>query len=142
MKDLGRVIFFGFIAILMLSELLTSNLYSLIGPLDATAEIMGISVSAERNRLIILIILDLIPGVGAVLAVRGLRNSRAARIGGTGVILTTIGMLAYGGYQFWAATYLLGEMLAFVKAVGVVYAALGVIAWFVGVDLRRARSSA
>jgi len=140
-KKRSRVIFFGFIAVLMLSEMVTSNIYSLIGPLENTSELMGVSVAVERIRLVILIALDAIPGVGAVLAIWAYRRDDAARAGRIGVILTTTGMLAYGGYQFWSATFQLGNMQNFVKLVGIVYASLGVIAWFVGRDLRRGLSS-
>ena len=61
-------------------------------------------------------------------------GGRAGRIG---VVITTVGMLAYGGYQFWAATFQLGFMPNFHKLVGVVYAMLGIIAWFIGGDLRK-----
>jgi hypothetical protein len=141
MKKRNRIIYFGFIAILMLSEMVTSNLYSLIGPLEDTSELMGVSVPVERIRLAILIVLDAIPGVGAVLAIRGYRSVNNAGAGRIGVILTTFGLLAYGCYQFWSATFQLGNMQNFVKLVGVVYATLGIIAWFVGADLRQGPAS-
>jgi hypothetical protein len=141
MKKRTRIIFFGFIAFLMLSELITSNLYSLLGPLEATAEIMGVSVAVERLRLIILIVLDAVPGIGALLAIYGYRRMDAIRAGQFGVIMTTFGMLAYGGYQFLSATFQLGNMQGFVKLVGVVYALLGLAAWLIGSDLRKGRLS-
>jgi len=124
----------------MLSENI-GNLYSLIGPLKNTADLMGVSVEAERIRLVILIFLDTIPAIGAVLSIWGYRKGEAARAGHIGVVITTIGMLAYGGYQFWAATFQLGFMPNLHKLVGVVYATLGIIAWFVGGDLRKGLSS-
>jgi hypothetical protein len=136
-KKRSRIIYFGFIAVLMLSEMITSNLYSLIGPLDDTSALMGVSVDVERVRLMILIVLDAIPGVGALLAIWAYRHVDSPAIGRIGVVLTTLGMLAYGSYQFWSATYQLGNMQDFVKLVGVVYGALGVGAWFVGGDLRQ-----
>jgi hypothetical protein len=141
MKKRSRIIYFGFIAVLMLSEMVTSNVYSLLGPLEDTAEIMGVSVSAERIRLIILIVLDIVPGVAAVIAITAYRSGDTAGVGRVAVILTTFGMLAYGGYQFWSATVQLGNMQNFVRLVGVVYAVLGIIAWFVGSDLRQGLSS-
>jgi len=137
MKKRSRMIYFGFLAVLMLSELLASNLYSLLGPLESTAELMGVSVAVERIRLIILIILDAIPGLGAVLVIRGYRHVEAGPAARMGVIATTVGMLVYGGYQFWAATFQLGNMQSFVQLVGVVYALLGIGAWFVGGDMRK-----
>jgi hypothetical protein len=141
MKQRSRLIYFAFIAILMLSEMFTSNLYSLIGPLQVTSELMGVSVAVERVRLVILIVLDAVPGAGAILAIWSYRSSGAARAGRIGVILTTFGLLAYGCYQFWSATYQLGNMQGFVQLVGVVYATLGIAAWFVGADLRQGLSS-
>ncbi len=79
------------------------------------------------------------PGVGAVLAIRGYRRVAADNTGRTGVYLTTFGMLAYGGYPFWSATYQLGNMQGFVKRVGIVYSVLGIVAWIVGRDLRIGR---
>ena len=142
MTKRSRIIYFGFLAVLMLSEMVTSNIYSLLGPLEETAELMGVSVSEERIRLIILIILDAAPGTGALFAIRGYRRIEAGRAGRMGVIATTLGMLIYGGYQFWSATYQLGNMQGFVQLVGIVYALLGVGAWFVGGDLRKGISLA
>ena len=141
MKHRGQIIFFAFIAVLMLSEMIGSNLWSLIGPLEDTAKFMGVSVAEERVRLIILIILDAIPGVGALLAVQGYRLSGSRRAGRNGVIITTFGMLAYGSYQFTSAIFQLGDRQSFVMLVGVVYASLGVTAWFIGRDLRQAEAS-
>jgi len=137
MKELSRVIYFGFIAILMLSELLLSNLYSLIWSLDATAEMMKITPSAEAIRLLILIILGGMAGVGALLSMRSFRSSDAGQAGAIGVTLTTVGMLTYAAYQFYAATYQLGAMQSMVKGVAVVYALLGIFAWIIGAELRR-----
>jgi hypothetical protein len=142
MKKRGRIIFFAFVAFLMLSEMITSNLWSLLGPLEETAKLMGVSVSEERIRLIILFILDAIPGIGALCAIRGYRRSESLKAGRNGVIITTIGMLAYGGYQFASALFQLGNLRTFVMIVGVVYSLIGVAAWFVGRDLREAGSAA
>jgi hypothetical protein len=141
MKKRSRIIYFGFIAVLMLSEMVTSNVYSLLGPLEDTAELMGVSVSVERIRLVILIVLDAIPGLAAVIVILAYRSGDAARVGRFAVILTTFGMLAYGGYQFWSATFQLGNMQNFVRLVGFVYSLFGIIAWYVGADLRQELSS-
>ncbi len=138
MKTRSRVIYFGFIAILMLSEMLTSNLYSLLGPLEDTAEMMGVSVAVERVRLMILIVLDAVPGVAALFAIQGYRKKISAQAARTGVIVTTLGMVGYGVYQFWSANFQIGNMQGFVMLVGVLYASLGIVAWFVGGDLRKA----
>ena len=66
MKTRTRIIYFSFIAVIMLSELVTSNLYSLFGNLENTADIMGVTVAEERIRLYILIVLDIVAGGGAL----------------------------------------------------------------------------
>ena len=58
---------------------------------------MGLNVASERIRLVILIFLDALFALGAVLSIWGYRRSEAARAGRTGVVITTVGMLAYGG---------------------------------------------
>ena len=141
MTKRGRKIYFGFIALLMLSEMVTSNMYSLLGPLESTADIMGVSVSVETVRLMILIVLDAVPGLAAVIAYMAYKNGDAAGNGRIAVTLTALGMIAYGVYQFLSATFQLGNMQSFVQLVGVVYATLGIVAWFVGGDLRRGLSS-
>jgi len=137
MKRRYRVIYFGFIAFIMLSEMITSNVYSLFGPLEETAELMGVTVGLERIRLIILIVLDAIPGIGAVLAIRAYANPGTLSTGRIGVFATTIGMIVYGAYQVFAATFQLGNMRMLVTIVGITYPLLGIGAWFVGADLRR-----
>jgi hypothetical protein len=137
MTTRSRMFYFGFLAVLMLSEMLTSNIYSLFGPLAATAEMMGVSVYQERTRLIILIFLDAVPGIGALLVIRVYRRGAAAPAGRMAVMVTTFGMVAYGIYQFWSATFQLGHMQNFVQLVGIVYSLLGVGAWLIGGDLRK-----
>jgi hypothetical protein len=102
---------------------------------------MVVSESLERIRQIILIVLDAIPGVAAVMAIIAYRSGDASGVGRVAVILTTFGLLAYGGYQFWSATFQLGNMQNFVRLVGVVYSLFGIIAWVVGGDLRQGLSS-
>ncbi len=135
-KNRKQMFYFGFIALLMLSEMVGSNIYSLLGPLEDTAVFMDVSVAAERVRLVILIVLDAIPGVGALMAIRGYRRVEAAQAGRIGVYVTTYGMIAYGSYQFLSAVFQLGNRQSFVMLVGVVYSLLGVVAWFVGRNLR------
>ena len=93
MKKRSRMFYFGFIAFLGLSENI-GNLYSLFGPLEDTADLMGVYVAAERIRLVILIFLDAIFAIGAVLSIWRYRSCEAARAGRIGVVITTVGMLA------------------------------------------------
>lgn len=133
-----RKIYFGLIAVIMLSELFTSNLYSLFGNLENTAEIMGVTVLEERIRLYILIVLDIVAGGGAALALMSYWRPSAAGIGRIGVYMAAIGMVVYGCYQFWAGTFQLGSesMQNLTRTVGIIYPMLGIGAWFVGRDLR------
>ena len=140
MKKRSRMIYFIFIAVLMLSEMITANIYSLVWRLEETAELIGVAVEVERARLMLLIVLDFISGVGAILAVRAYRNADAAHLGGVGVIMTSVGILTYGLYQLWFATYLLQWLPTFHQGVGIFYALLGVLTWFVGCDLRKGQS--
>jgi hypothetical protein len=140
MKIRSQIIYFAFIAVLVLSENI-GNIISLIGPLEETARKMGLSLQEERIRIVILIVLDAIPALGAVLAIWGYRRAEAALIGRIGVFVTTAGMLAYGVYQFWSATFQLEFMPNVHKLIGIVYAMFGIAAWFVGSDLRKGRSS-
>lgn len=140
LKKRSRMIYFGFIAVLMLSEMVMANIYSLLGSLEKTAELIGVDVEVERARLMLLIVLDFISGVGAILAVRAYRNAKAAHLGGVGVIMASFGILTYGLYQLWFATYLLQWLPAFHQGVGIFYALLGALTWFVGCDLRKGQS--
>jgi hypothetical protein len=102
---------------------------------------MGVSVEAKRIWLVILIFLDTIPAAGALLSIWGYRSLKAAQAGRISVVITTVGLLVWGGYQFLAATFQLGFLPNFHKLLGIVYATFGIIAWFVGADLRQGLSS-
>ena len=54
------------------------------------------------------------------------------------IIPPSIGMVIYGGYQFWAGTFQLGteSMQNLTRTVGIIYPLVGIGAWFVGRDLR------
>jgi hypothetical protein len=140
MKKRSRMIYFGFIAILMLSEMVFANIYTLLGPLKKTADLIGVDLEVERARLMLLTVLDFIPGIGAILAVRAYRNADAAHLGGVGVIMASAGILTYGLYQLWFATYLLQWLPSFHQGVGIFYVLLGILTWFVGSDLRKVPS--
>jgi hypothetical protein len=131
----GRVIFFGILALLLLAELFFSNVGSL-GRLETVATQLGLTPEAERSRLIILIILDAIGGVGALLCVAALFGNRAlARVG---LPLTVFGFVAYGVYQvFSALTQLAAQWRIPITIVGLVYIVIGVAAWWVGRGLLR-----
>jgi hypothetical protein len=136
MKKRSRIIYFSIIAFLVISENI-GNFYSLMGGLEKTAELMGVPVQDERTRIMILIFLDAAAAIGALLTIWAYRSSSRIRVGQIGVAITTNGLLAYGCYQFWAATYQLGFMPNLHKFIGVFYGALGIAAWYIGSDLRK-----
>ncbi|HJP04005.1 MAG: hypothetical protein QF789_09730 [Gammaproteobacteria bacterium] len=139
MKDLLRELYFGFIAILMLSELVAGNLYSLLFAIERPAELMAVSIEVAYRHMSTLAVLDAIVGVGAGMVIWSIRYKEMVRFGRNGVFMTTLGMLVYGGYQFWHATYQLGATQPIIKVVGTTYAALGVGAWFVAGEIKWAK---
>jgi hypothetical protein len=127
-----RIIFFCLIAITLFSELIFSNLGTLNGDIAGTAQMLGISVEAERRRLLILIMLDAIAGIGAVIAIVGavMNKARVMRAGGA---ICAVGLMAYGLYQLFAAITQLGpDLRAPIILVGVLYMLIGVMAWLLG----------
>ncbi len=133
-----RIAFFAVIALLMLSELFLSNIGTWLNNLEEIAQQFGITPAAERTRLLILIALDAVAGIGALLATWGYLRQAATSLGRIGVILTTAGLILYGLYQFLSAWFqFTGTMSTAIMSVGVVYVLIGILAWFAGRDLRR-----
>lgn len=129
---LPRIIFFAVVAGLMFSELWFSNLGTLTNNLEGMAALMGLSVAAERARLIILITLDAIAGVGAVTAVIGCLIDRPA-VRRVGAMVAGMGLIAYGLYQLFSAlTQLPLELRMTIALIGVIYMGIGIVAWVVG----------
>ena len=127
-----RILFFLVIALLMLAELWFSNWGTLANNLEETATLLGLSVAAERTRLWILIVLDAISGGGALLATLGYLGNQPT-LQRTGVLMTAIGLVLYGGYQLTAALVQLAPAMTIpVASVGVVYIVIGVIAYTIG----------
>ncbi len=135
-----HLIFFGLLALIALSELFFSNLGTLNGDIASVANMLGLTVPQERTRLLILIALDAIAGIGAVLAIMGTLRLGSANLFHYGAVLCALGFCAYGIYQLFAAlTQLSDGVRVPVAIVGVIYAAIGAIVWFVG---RRAANKA
>lgn len=127
----GALVLFVLLALIAFSELIFSNLGTLNGDIAGVAQMLGLTLQQERTRLLILIALDAIAGVGAVLAVVGLlmRN----RLIAYGASLCAMGFFAYGVYQIFAALTQLGANVRVPVAVaGAMYLLLGVAAWLVG----------
>jgi hypothetical protein len=140
MKTFFQELYFLFISLLMLSELLAGNMFSLTLGLDRAAELMAVSTETARTHIIILSVFDALAGFGAAavfFACRNIESSYAVTAGRIGIIATSIGMLLYGSYQLWYAIYQLGDIQEYIKAIGIVYALFGVIAWVIGEDMKR-----
>lgn len=132
--------FYAAIALIMLSELFLSNVGTLIGDLEGTAAMLGLSPEDERNRLLILIVLDAIAGEGALLALWGLLRPNARMIGRFGAWQTAAGLLAYGAYQVYSALLVLApEWRTPILGVGVLYMLIGALALRLGRPLMAAR---
>ncbi|MEM7336404.1 MAG: hypothetical protein AAF490_30270 [Chloroflexota bacterium] len=124
-----RIIFFVIIALLLLSELVFSNIGS-FGNIDEVAQQLGLTVPAERVRLYILILFDGIGGIGAILALIALFRTEELAPRQLGVNLTIVGLVGYGVYQFLSAIFQLGDDFRVpIMIVGVVYAGLGFFTW-------------
>jgi hypothetical protein len=132
---IGRIIFFGILALLLLAELFFSNLGSL-GRLETVAAQLGLTPQAERSRLFILIVLDAVGGVGALLCVAALFGNRS--LAKVGLPLTVFGFVAYGLYQIVSAlTQLAAQWRMPITIVGLIYIVIGLAAWWVGRGLLR-----
>jgi hypothetical protein len=135
---IGRLVFFGLLALLMLAELFFSNIGSL-GRLEAVAAQLGLTPAAERTRLFILIILDAVGGIGAIICVTALLGNRS--LARTGLPLTVFGFVAYGLYQIVSAlTQLAAQWRMPITIVGIVYILIGLAAWQVGRGMLRQKS--
>lgn len=127
----GALVLFVLLALIAFSELIFSNLGTLNGDIAGVAQMLGLTLQQERTRLLILIALDAIAGVGAVLAVVGLLMRD--RLIAYGASLCAMGFFAYGVYQIFAALTQLGANVRVPVAVaGAMYLLLGVAAWLVG----------
>lgn len=127
-----RIVFYAVIALLMLAELFLSNIGSLLN-LEATAKMLGLSPDAERSRLFILIVFDALAGIGGLLAIWSLLRPSAAEIGRVGAWMVVAGLLLYGIYQVYSALFVLGPAWqAAILGVGITYALIGLVAWWIG----------
>lgn len=135
------VVFFAVIAVLLLSELLFSNLSTLMGNLEKTASSLGLGTGAEQMRLWVLIWLDAIGGVGAAMVVWALLKPGAG-FGRIGLLAATLGLFLYGIYQLYAASFQLApNWKGPILGVGITYIALAGVAWYLGKPLRQRLSS-
>lgn len=121
------------IAVLMLAELLLSNLGTLIGNLEATAAMLGLTPEQEQVRLIILMLCNMGASDGALLALASLFFPSLARYRRIAAWLTTGSIVAYALYQIGAAQFQLGEQWRLpITIVGVVYLLLAAYSWWIG----------
>jgi hypothetical protein len=120
------------LALLFWSELIFSSLGGLVGDTAGLAAQIGASAAALRVYLVILGLLDLISGIGALLAIWAYLRPTTSP-GRLGLMITTIGTIVYGFYQLLAGILFLGADLRLIYiGIGVVYILFGVIAWKAG----------
>lgn len=129
---LPRIFFFVVVALLVWAELWFSNLGSLRNNLTGTAAFMGLTVDQQRLRLLTLIGLDAIAGIGALITIVGcLRNK--VRLRRSGAMVTTVGLVLYGLFQILSAlTQLPTEFSNTIILIGLVYIGIGIVTWVVG----------
>ena len=132
MRDLLNELYFGFLAVLMLSEMFASNLSSVLFQVDNAAAVFGMSVEATWHHMSMLAVLDAIPGLGGVLVVWAIRHDNAWFIGRIGLVMTVTGMLAYGGYQVWFSMLGITTIDIFLRTLGVTYMMFGIVAAWLG----------
>jgi hypothetical protein len=134
---IALVIFFVVLALLFWSELIFSSLGGLLGDTAGSAAQIGASVAALQIYLVILGLLDLIGGTGALLAIWAyLRPSTFP--GRLGFMIAAIGTIIYGLYQLLAGIFFLGAILRLIYiGIGIVYILFGVIAWKAGQNYNR-----
>jgi hypothetical protein len=132
MKDLLRELYFGFIAILMFSELIASNMFSLFFDIQTPVDVMGVTEEVARQHMLTLAFFDALVAVGAVMVYITLRYVRTVTLGKVGLLLVVFGLLAYGCYQYWFAVNRLQDMEIFIKVVAGVYFCFGLGAWGLG----------
>jgi hypothetical protein len=129
----GRIIFFGILALLAGSEMIFSNIGTLIGNIDATAAMLGVSVAAEQTRLLILIAFNLVVLIGSVWVCVALLRPATPINAQLGVRLASGGMIGYALYQVWSALFLLAPQWQMpILIVGAVYGLIGATAWWLG----------
>jgi len=80
MKDLLRELYFGFIAILMLSELFAGNIYSLYFNIERPAELMAVSIEVAYRHMTILSMLDAIVGIGACMVIWSIWSTKKRKV--------------------------------------------------------------
>lgn len=109
-------------AFLFWSELIFSNLPSLANVAEPAAT-LGWSVAATRFYFVVLALLDVVGGVGAVVCIVMVVRGGNARVA---VAVTAVTLIFYGITQFITAFRLPANLQLFYWAIGVVYLLLGI----------------
>lgn len=135
--SIGKLLFYGFIALLFLSELGLSSLGGLQGDVALSAANNGIAAHTLRLYLIGLGILDALGGIGAGIAIAAIVRPGPKVPGRLGAILTTAALILYAAYQVG-----FGQLATGLRAselyimIGIVYLVFAMISWPVGGSLR------
>ena len=123
-RPVASLILAGIIALLFWSELIFSNLPSLAN-VAVPAETLGWSIGATRLYFLVLLLLDIVGGVGAILYIGSmLKSGRTDWL--KKIVWTTCAALAvYGLFQFIVAFVLPQNLRVVYWSIGVVYLLIG-----------------
>ncbi len=139
---IGKLIFYGFIALLFLSELGLSSFGGLQSDLAASAASNGIEVQTLRLYLIGLGIIDVLGGIGTGLAIAALIRPGPNVPGRLGALLTTAALVLYAAYQVAFEQFAVGLVAnELYIMIAVLYLVLALISWPVGGSLRNPEPS-
>ncbi len=121
---IASMILAGIVALLFWSELIFRNLPSL-ADVSIPAGTLGWSFGTTRLYFVILAILDVIGGVGAVLYIWATLKARGLSWLGKTVLLTVFALIIYGIVQFFVAFLLPTELQVVYWGIGIVYILMG-----------------
>ena len=125
-RPIASLILAGIIALLFWSELIFSNLPSL-ADVAVPAETLGWAVGSTRLYFLVLLMLDIVGGIGAILYIGStLRSGRTAWLNSI-VWITSAALVLYGLFQF-AVAFALPENLQVVYwGIGIAYILMGIV---------------
>ncbi len=124
-RTIASIILAAVVSLLFWSELIFSNLPSLADVAVPAASLEWTTVSTQLY-FTILVVLDIIGGVGTLLyIVLVLKRAKAQRINNV-LWLTAVTLFIYGGYQFITAFRLPADLRLLYWAIGLVYVLMGI----------------
>jgi hypothetical protein len=136
----GYIVLLVLMAVAVFIELIFSNLGTLFNASYRAelATLLGVTDQQETTRLVILSVFDLVAGVGVLLLLIAALRPDQAKLITPGSWLALIGYVGYGVYQIIDAFTIIDPTYRTVLLVAVFYIGLGVIAFMIGLRLKRA----